>query len=242
MEDHGECMLVLIGATPEGKKELIGFQVGVRASAQSWRDLLIDVKQRGLQIAPEIDVGDGALGFWKALDEVFPGTRHQRCWVHKTVNVLDKVPLSVQAIEEGPARGLLGAEPGGRRGGDRRLRREISRQVRPGDRMPRQGPRRAAGLLRLPCRALGSLAHDGPHRKRVRDRAAQNRADERIAASTTAKLMVIKLVMAASKTCRRLKGTNQLPIAGVRFTDGIEVIRMPASRTCTTSWSQERRR
>ncbi|MCP1768852.1 transposase-like protein [Bradyrhizobium japonicum] len=97
MEDHGECMLVLIGATPEGKKELIGFQVGVRESSQSWRELLIDVKQRGLQIAPEIAVGDGALGFWKALDEIFPGTRHQRCWVHKTVNVLDKVPLSVQA-------------------------------------------------------------------------------------------------------------------------------------------------
>lgn len=97
MEHHGECMLVLIGATPEGKKELIGFQVGVRESAQSWREFLIDVKQRGLQIAPEIAVGDGALGFWKAVDEVFPGTRHQRCWVHKTVNVLDKVLLSVQA-------------------------------------------------------------------------------------------------------------------------------------------------
>jgi transposase-like protein len=97
MEDRGECMLVLIGATPEGKKELIGFRVGVRERAQSWRELLIDVKQRGLQIAPEIAVGDGALGFWKALDEIFPGTRHQRCWAHKTVNVLDKVPLSVQA-------------------------------------------------------------------------------------------------------------------------------------------------
>ena len=97
MEHHGECMLVLIGATPEGKKELIGFQVGVRESAQSWREFLIDVKQRGLPIAPEIAVGDGALGFWKAVDEVFPGTRHQRCWVHKTVNVLDKVLLSVQA-------------------------------------------------------------------------------------------------------------------------------------------------
>ena len=97
MEDHGECMLVLIGATPEGKKELIGFQVGVRESAQSWRELLVDVKSRGLKIAPEIAVGDGALGFWKALDEVFPGTRHQRCWVHKTANVLNKVALSVQA-------------------------------------------------------------------------------------------------------------------------------------------------
>ena len=69
---------LLIGATPEGKKELIGFQVGVRESTQSWRELLIDVKHRGLQIAPEIAVGDGALGFWKALDEVFPVSLRRR--------------------------------------------------------------------------------------------------------------------------------------------------------------------
>src|SRR5271166_7145008 len=97
MEPQAECMLVLIGATPEGKKELIGFQVGVRESAQSWRELLVEAKSRGLKITPEIAVGDGGLGFWKALDEVFPGTRHQRCWVHKTANVLNKVALSVQA-------------------------------------------------------------------------------------------------------------------------------------------------
>lgn len=98
MEDHSECMLVLIGATPEGKKELIGFQVGVRESAQSWRELLIDIRRRGLQAAPELAVGDAALGFWKAMDEVFPGTRRQRCWQHKTVNVLNnKVSSSVQS-------------------------------------------------------------------------------------------------------------------------------------------------
>jgi putative transposase len=96
MEDHAECMLVLIGATPEGKKELVGFQVGVRESAQSWRELLVEVKRHGLTIAPELAVGDGALGFWTALDEVFPRTKHQRCWVHKTANVLNKVPKSVQ--------------------------------------------------------------------------------------------------------------------------------------------------
>src|SRR4029450_10261022 len=75
-------MLVLIGATPEGKKELLGFRVGVRESAQSWRELLVDLKARGLAIAPELATGDGALGFWKALEAVFPATRHQRCWVH----------------------------------------------------------------------------------------------------------------------------------------------------------------
>jgi len=76
MEDSAECMLVLIGATPEGKKELVGFQTGVRESAQSWRELLIDIKRRGLEIAPDLAVGDGALGFWKAVEESFqaPGT------------------------------------------------------------------------------------------------------------------------------------------------------------------------
>ena len=97
IEPQAECMLVLIGATPEGKKELVGFQTGQRESAQSWKELLVEMKARGLAIAPEVAVGDGALGFWKALDESFPSTRHQRCWVHKTINVLDKLPKSVQS-------------------------------------------------------------------------------------------------------------------------------------------------
>src|SRR3712207_2157842 len=97
MEPQAECMLVLIGATPEGRKELVGFQVGLRESAQSWRELLVGVKARGLAIAPEVAVGDGALGFWRALEEVFPSTRHQRCWVHKAANVLNKLPKSVQS-------------------------------------------------------------------------------------------------------------------------------------------------
>ena len=96
MEPQAECMLVVIGATPEGKKELIGFQIGMRESGQSWRELLVELKARGLAIAPEVAIGDGALGFWKALDEAFPTTRHQRCCVHKTLNVLDKLPKSMQ--------------------------------------------------------------------------------------------------------------------------------------------------
>jgi putative transposase len=109
MEANAECMLVLIGATPEGKKELVGFQTGVRESAQSWRELLVDVKRRGLEIAPDLAVGDGALGFWKAIEEIFPGTRHQRCWVHKTANVLNKVALSVQVNMKADLREIYGA-------------------------------------------------------------------------------------------------------------------------------------
>src|SRR5450756_2650149 len=98
MEDNAECILVLIGATPEGKKELVGFQVGARESVQSWRNLLVEAKQRGLKIAPQIAVGD-ALGFWKAIGGL-SRTTHQRCWAHKTANVLNKVRCRCRRYEE----------------------------------------------------------------------------------------------------------------------------------------------
>jgi putative transposase len=91
-----QCLLVLMGATAEGQKELIAVLDGYRESEQSWSELLLDLKQRGLAIAPKVAVGDGALGFWAALRKVFPETREQRCWVHKTANVLNKMPKSVQ--------------------------------------------------------------------------------------------------------------------------------------------------
>src|ERR1700680_3488826 len=97
LEDDAQCILVLLGATPEGTKELIGFTDGFRESAHDWRTLLLDLKRRGLAIAPELAVADGALGFWKALGEVWPKTREQRCWVHKTANVLNRLPKSQHA-------------------------------------------------------------------------------------------------------------------------------------------------
>src|SRR6188472_3416886 len=109
MEPQAECMLVLIGATPEGKKELLGFQVGIRESAQSWRELLVDLKARGLVIAPELATGDGALGFWKALEAVSPTTRHQRCTVHKTANVLDKLPRTLHPAAKADLREIWAA-------------------------------------------------------------------------------------------------------------------------------------
>src|SRR5262249_14667605 len=96
LEDKKKCILVLIGATPESRKELIGFTDGARESAQDWRELLLDVKRRGLAMRPELAIADGALGFWKAAGEVWPRTREQRCWVHKTANVLAKLPKSQQ--------------------------------------------------------------------------------------------------------------------------------------------------
>jgi putative transposase len=91
-----QCLLVVMGATADGEKHLIAVTDGFRESKQSWLELLLDLKQRGLTIAPKLAVGDGALGFWAALREIFPETKEQRCWVHKTANVLNKMPKSVQ--------------------------------------------------------------------------------------------------------------------------------------------------
>ena len=96
LDEEKQCILVLIGATPEGRKELIGFTDGARESAQDWRELLLDLKRRGLAAPPALAVADGALGFWKALGELWPTTAEQRCWVHKTANVLNKLPKSQQ--------------------------------------------------------------------------------------------------------------------------------------------------
>ena len=232
MEDHGECMLVLIGATPEGKKELIGFQVGVRESAQSWRKLLVEVKSRGLTIAPEIAVGDGALGFWKALDEVFPGTRHQRCWVHKTANVLNKVTLSVQTNMKKDLREIYLAP--------NRASAEVAINVfaeKYGAKYDKavecltKDREALLALYEFPAEHWDHLRTTNPIESvfaTVRHRTVRTKGS---LSPTTARLMVFKLLCAASKTWRRLKGTNQLPkvIAGVRFENGIEVIQVSAN-------------
>lgn len=95
-EDNRQCILVIIGVTDTGVKELVGLEAGFRESELSWKPLLLRLQDQGLKVAPEMAVGDGALGFWKALAQVFPSTKAQRCWVHKTANVLNKLPKSQQ--------------------------------------------------------------------------------------------------------------------------------------------------
>ena len=104
------CMLVVIGTTSEGKKELLGLLDGERESKLSWKDLLLDLKQRGLKEGPELAVGDGALGFWAALREVYPKAKEQRCWVHKTANILDKMPKKVRKRAKEKIHGIYMAE------------------------------------------------------------------------------------------------------------------------------------
>jgi putative transposase len=95
--DDRQCLLVIIGATEDGRKELVALEGGIRESEQSWLEVLVELKRRGLQTSPELAVGDGALGFWKAISKAYDTTRWQRCWVHKTANILNKLPKSLQA-------------------------------------------------------------------------------------------------------------------------------------------------
>ena len=101
LDEERSCILVVMGANESGKKELLAVSDGYAESKASWREILLDLKRRGLKTGPTLSVGDGALGFWAALREVYPGCREQRCWVHKTVNVQDKMPKSVQSKAKG---------------------------------------------------------------------------------------------------------------------------------------------
>jgi transposase-like protein len=96
LDQSRQCILVIIGVTEYGKKEFVAIEDGYRESTQSWQEILLRIKSRGLKSGPSLAVGDGFLGFWKALAKVYPDTRHQRCWVHKTANVLNKVPKGMQ--------------------------------------------------------------------------------------------------------------------------------------------------
>lgn len=224
MEPQAECMLVILGATPEGKKELVGFQVGLRESAQSWRELLVDIKARGLSVPPEIAVGDGAMGFWKALDEVFPGTFHQRFWVHKTANVLNKLPKSIHPAVKTDLREIWQAET--RAAADIALDTFAEKYGAKYEKAVTCLAKDRDALLAFydfPADHWDHLRTGNPIESvfaTVRHRTVRTKG---ALSQKTAKLMVFKLVQAAAKTWRRLKGANQLPmvIEGVTFTDGV---------------------
>ena len=226
MEENAECMLVIIGATPEGKKELIGFQVGLRESAQSWHELLSDIKSRGLSVPPEIAVGDGAMGFWNALDRAFPGTKHQRCWVHKVKNVLNCFPKQMAPAVKSDLDNIQHAET--------RRAAEAALAVF-SEKYEVKYPKGVACLIKdqdamlaffdFPAEHWGHLRTSNPIESvfaTVRHRTVRTKG---ALSQKTAKLMVFTLIQAASKKWLRLKGRNQLPkvIDGIKFNDGVEV-------------------
>ena len=228
LEDTAQCLLIIIGATPEGRKELVGLTDGVRESAQSWRELLLDLKRRGLSIGPELAVADGALGFWQALEEVWPNTRGQRCWVHKTANVLNKLPKSQQpkakrALQEiwmaETKKDALAAFHAFVETWGVKYDKAVECLIKDRDALLAfyDFPAEHWKHLRTTNVIESSFAT-------VRHRTVRSKG---CLSNKTALAMIFKLAEAAEKSWRRLNGHNQLPkiILGIKFTDGIEVVR-----------------
>ncbi len=228
LEDAAQCLLVIIGATPEGRKELVGLIDGVRESTQSWRELLLDLKRRGLTIGPELAVADGALGFWQAIEEVWPKTRGQRCWVHKTANVLNKLPKSQQPKAKRALQEIWMAET--RNDAEAAFDAFVQTYAVKYDKAVDCLSKDRTTLLAFydfPAEHWKHLRTSNPIESSfatVRHRTVRSKG---CLSNKTALAMIFKLAQAAEKSWRRLNGHNQLPklIQGVKFVDGIEAVR-----------------
>ncbi len=231
LDQDKQCILVIIGADDLGRKELLAIADGYRESAQSWREVLLDLKHRGLTIGPELATGDGALGFWKALREVYGQTREQRCWVHKTANVLNKMPKSIQPRAKQHLQEIWMAET--------RAAAETAFDFF----LEAYGPKydKAAACLEkdrdvlltfydFPAEHWKHLRSTNPIESTfatVRHRTTKTKG---CLSHKTALTMVFKLCQSASKKWRRLDGSHQLAeiIKGVKFKDGEKLIERAA--------------
>jgi putative transposase len=224
LEHERQCMLVLIGADEQGRKELLAIEDGYRESAQSWRELLVRLRdENGLKLDPELATGDGALGFWQALHEVWPKTRQQRCWVHKVANVLNKLPPSLQGKAKQDLHRIY--EAANRQEAEDAFDRFLAKYGSKYD--------KAVSCLAKDRKALLTF-YDFPaeHWKHIRtsNPIESTFATVRLRTSKTkgclsrqtALAMVFMLAKSAERHWRRLDGSQRLAqvIDGVRFRDG----------------------
>lgn len=224
-EQERLCMLVVIGVNTRGEKRLLAVEDGVRESKQSWREVLLGLKARGLN-APELGVGDGALGFWAALEEVYPKTRHQRCWVHKTVNVLNYLPKALQPKAKAGLHEIWMAETRAQAHSAFDLFAQSFQAKYP----------KATECLAKDRQALLAF-YDFPAEHWVHIRTSnviestfgtiRHRTDRAKGCVTRQTMLafVFKLGLSAQKGWTRLRGFKELAkvITGVRFRDGIEI-------------------
>ena len=236
LEDEKQCILVIIGATPEGRKELVGFTDGTRESAHDWRELLLDLKRRGLDVSPELMIADGALGFWKAAGEIWPKAAEQRCWVHKTANVLAKLPKSQQPKAKRALQEIWMAETKAvaEAGFDAFIENYALKFEKAADCLAKDRDALLA-FYDFPAEHWKHLRTTNPIESTfatVRHRTVRAKG---CLSNKTALAMVFKLVEGAQRSWRRLDGHAQLPklILGVKFADGLEVVpkstRQPAT-------------
>ena len=231
MAEEKQCVLVIVGADEYGRKELLAMTDGFRESTQSWRELLIDLKRRGLKQDPKLAIGDGAMGFWAALREVFATTKEQRCWVHKTMNVLNAMPKSMQAKAKGHLHDIWQAE------------KKAEANVAFDFFVETYGvkwDKAVAKLVKDRDALLTFYDYPAEHWKHVR---TSNPIESTFAtvrhrtkrtkgclSRKTGLAMAFQLMMSAQKKWRKLDGQNRLPeiIQGVEFHDGIRHVQAAA--------------
>lgn len=226
LEQDRQCILVLMGATAEGQKELIAVADGYRESEQSWKELLLDVKARGLEVDPSLAIGDGALGFWKAVRQVWPTTRAQRCWVHKTANVLDKMPKGSQPKAKAALHAIYEAES--RADAEKAFDRFVATYEAKYPQATECLSKDREVLLSFydfPAEHWRHIRTTNPIESTfatVRLRTVKTKGSGSRTACLT---MVFKLMESASKRWRSLNGSDRLQavISGAKFVDGIEV-------------------
>lgn len=225
-EDERLCALVVIGVNERGQKKFLAIEDGVRESKQSWRELLLALKGRGLAIPPQLAVGDGALGFWGALEEVYPETRHQRCWKHKTVNVLNYLPRALQPKAKAALHEIWMAET--RAEANRAFDQFIAT-------FSAKYPKAVECLAKDRAELLAFYDFPAEHWIHLRTSnviessfaTVRHRTDRTKGCLTRDGMlaMIFKLGMGAERSWKRLRGFQRLAkvIAGVKFHDGIEV-------------------
>jgi putative transposase len=227
LEEARHCILVIIGATPDGHKELVGLWDGYRESEQSWKDLLLDLKSRGLEDGPALAIGDGALGFWKALRQVYGQTRWQRCWVHKTANVLDKLPTALQPQAKQRLQAIWMAPD--------RQRAELAFDLFVAT-YEAKYPKAAECLAQdrevllafydFPAEHWGHIRTTNPIESTFATVRLRTNKTRGCLSRTTMLAMVFKLWQSAAKRWHRLRAAHYLPevMNGMAFKDGIRVV------------------
>jgi transposase-like protein len=224
--DDRLCLLVIIGVTEHGHKELVAVEDGHRESEASWRELLTGLKERGLEHAPKLAVGDGALGFWKALRKVFPDTRHQRCWVHKTANVLDKLPKSVQPKVKSALHEIYLAETrdSAHKAFDSALRRFRDKYPKAMENLEKDRDELLA-FYDFPAIHWIHLRTTNPIESTFATVRLRTKRSRSCGNRDTTLSMVFKLLQSAQKRWKRIKGFDQLKLVvdNVEFRDGEQV-------------------
>ncbi len=224
--DDRLCLLVIIGVTEHGHKELIAVDDGIRESEASWLELLIGLRERGLAQGPKLAIGDGALGFWKALGKAYPGTEHQRCWVHKTANVLNKLPKSMQPKVKAERHeiGMAESRQDAERAFDRTLQRFEPKYPQAMDCL-RKDRDALLAFYDFPAEHWVHIRTTNPIESTFATVRLRTNRSRNCASRDTTLAMVFKLLQSAQKRWKRIKGFRKLELVvnNVQFRDGVQV-------------------